>query len=348
MNNAFCYSRDKENALFASLPRRIAGQCLVVMQRLLFDAAHTAGVYNGEELERGEVAISVDAIHAKTSLSIKSIRNALKNLEKCHELGKQRASQGASRPNVYVVVNYEDWDELSKKGQAELNERGKPRASQTPKGQADFIGEIEEKGKPLKEVKEVKEDTIVSSRTRNRVESSPNCEYILKLATWFYGEDEDVQHTDPVKTNSSDWWKHTDTVRLVLEKQMKDYPEPRSNLEPQDRLRSILLFAVYDDPENNSDGFGWKYNLRSLGQLTATKPGSKTPKWRKIEIGIFDRKAKESRHGNRNGRSPQGIGCTFGGMLDKYLTEDAQQEGAYVDVSPDSGELPALGPASGQ
>ena len=57
---------------------------------------------------------------------------------------------------------------------------------------------------------------------------------------------------------------------------------------------------------------------------------------------------KESRHGNRNGRSPQGIGCTFGGMLDKYLTEDAQQEGAYVDVSPDSGELPALGPASGQ
>ncbi len=160
MNNAFCYSRNKEDSLFASLPRRIAGQCLVVMQRLLFDAAHTAGCYCGEPLERGEVALSVDAIRAKTSLSIKSIRNALATLEKCHELGKQRASQGANRPNVYVIVNYEDWDELSQKGQAICEEKGKQRASQPEKGQAIFIGEIEEKGKPLKEVKEVKEKEL--------------------------------------------------------------------------------------------------------------------------------------------------------------------------------------------
>jgi len=159
MNNAFCYSRDKEIEIYDRFPRRLSGSCLTVLRHLVIEAAYASGFYEGVWLERGEICISGNAIHLKTGLSTKTIRNVLNVLEKLNETGKQGANQGANKPTVYLIVNYEVWDALSKKGQTELKKRGKEGANRTEKGQTDFIGEIEEKGKPLKEVKEVKEST---------------------------------------------------------------------------------------------------------------------------------------------------------------------------------------------
>lgn len=176
MNNAFCYSRDKENELWNKLHSRLGGACLTVISRLVLDAAYQERVEDGIVVNRGQILISVDAIHLKTGLSVKTIRNALTTLEKLNETGKSRANQGANRKLLYTIVNYEVWDAFSKNGQMDFKQRGNQGANENEKGQMDFIGENGERGKSYKEVKEVKEKKI-----KEPFVATPESEHALSI-----------------------------------------------------------------------------------------------------------------------------------------------------------------------
>jgi hypothetical protein len=124
LNNTFAYSRDKEALLSGLLPMRLHGACISVMRELVLHANHSAGEIAGQAILRGECMASLTYLQHWTGLSEKTIRNTLKRLIALNAVQKKGAVQGADRTNLYVIVNYEDWDSFSKKGQTEGHTRG--------------------------------------------------------------------------------------------------------------------------------------------------------------------------------------------------------------------------------
>ncbi len=129
MNNAFCYSRDKETSLYGMFSKRMEGACLTLLRYLTIHANHSPGYYAGHPIQRGEIAASLNHLESHTGLSQKTIRNALDHLQKANEVCQKGAVKGANRTMLYCVVNYEDWDDYAKKGQSEGQARGKQGAT---------------------------------------------------------------------------------------------------------------------------------------------------------------------------------------------------------------------------
>lgn len=130
VNNAFCYSRAFERSIEGRFTPRMRGACLGVLRYLAIFANHSPGDCCGVRIDRGEIVVSARAIEEHTGLSAKTIRNALDRLEKACYIRKKGANQGASQPNVYVVVCYDDIDGFSENGQAKGQEKGKQGATE--------------------------------------------------------------------------------------------------------------------------------------------------------------------------------------------------------------------------
>lgn len=303
MNNTFGYSRNQECLFLNRLSPCMAGACLTVMRELLFNAAYISGKYGGTWLERGEIAISHSAIRLKTGLSIKTIRNVLQVLKKLNETGIVRAGLGAGLPTVYVIVKYELWDGLSKKGHSDLNEGGIEGAQYGPEGHSVFIGENEKRGTVLKEVKEVKEgkggakafkellknnnspnesptkakasgplpDSSESKKSTlesdlQKLHTSPHWPYLEKLTAWFYHPD---QSCTPNWTDLSlsDQIAALKTAEKILRIDMKDAPGS------EERLEEIVQWATQDS--------FWSVNTQAIPPLRKKKDG--VPKWMDLE-----------------------------------------------------------------
>lgn len=277
MNNAFCYSREKEKDLIARLPSRLSGACLTVISRLVHDAAYQDQVEDGIEVKRGQILISVDAIHLKTGLSVKTIRNTLDVLEKLNETGKQRANQGANRKILYTIVNYETWDGLSRERGKWIPNKG---ANGNEKGQMDFIGEIAERGKSPKEVKEVQRSTTIpetavavsgtpikiskEEKQREKLLSSPHWPFIERLSTWFYALPQATELSPVGLLNAQV------EILDILTLDMHDTPDCET------RLEELVRWATEDESF-------WKAQVRSLGNLRQRKNPQAPRKWENIE-----------------------------------------------------------------
>jgi len=341
----------------------------MIMRHLVIGAAHTAGVYDGIYLERGEIAIGISAIRLETGISVKTIRSALTLLEKRHETGIVRAGLGAGYPTVYVIVNYEVWDGLSEKGHSTGHESGTVGAQYDEKGHSkghsSFIGENVEsgtvRGTVLKEVKEVKEVLPSSqpcptafkefsngenspSDSKNqkdleRLKKSSHWPYLVDLTAWFYGPD---------CPNTPMWNDLTESEQVgamiaaekILRLDMHD--EPGS----EERLKAILQWAT-------GDSF-WTINTQALPPLHPKKDGIR--KWQNIEI----RMKKSQEGGSPDGQtrthqsSPVPLHETFQKILEADADEqsgqnaDPKQSGFDAGILPNQDELPLLDPSDGQ
>ena len=263
----------------------------------------------------------------------KTISDILAYLEDRKMVTKEIGGSGNAR---YLVITICDWYNLqhpekclSNTGETEeVTQNGfLYKKYQEEQQQEALLGKAV--ASPIEKVSEEVPDKKISKQAARleNLKTSPHWDFIQRLSTWFY------ELPDTMNPTGTERLSAQMVVEQVLRLDMTD----KEGCET--RLGHLVAWAVKND--------FWQANLLSLGSLRDKKDKNAPKKWENIEAHMkLD--GKESRHGNHNGKAPQGIGCTFGGMLDKYLAEDAQQEGAYVDVSPDSGELPALGPASGQ
>jgi len=116
-------SRPALRELEGRLKTRIPGACISVLLRLLLDARHTEGDFQGIRLKRGEVLTGRPYLSRRTGLSEKSVRNALGALEEAGELidrGPQRGCKGAAAGAIvgtlYLVVKYDLYDATRNKG----------------------------------------------------------------------------------------------------------------------------------------------------------------------------------------------------------------------------------------
>lgn len=92
---------------------------------LLLKANHKDGNWRGIPIKRGQHLTSIKTLSDETGLSIKQIRNSIKNLEKTKELGKQTAS-------LYTLLSVLNYDIYQTEGKQRANEgqgRGKRRAT---------------------------------------------------------------------------------------------------------------------------------------------------------------------------------------------------------------------------
>lgn len=97
----------------------------VLFIHCLLRANHTDSNWRGQKVKRGQFITSISNLSNETGLSEKQIRNALKNLEKTGEVGKQSTRQNS----IITIVSY---DNYQTKGEQRANEgqtRGKQRAT---------------------------------------------------------------------------------------------------------------------------------------------------------------------------------------------------------------------------
>ena len=98
----------------------------VLFLHLILKANHTEQSWRGITIKRGQRLTSLEALSSETSLSIKQVRRAIKNLEKTGELGKQTTRQ-------YSLLTLHSYDTYQDEGKQRANEgqtKGKQRANE--------------------------------------------------------------------------------------------------------------------------------------------------------------------------------------------------------------------------
>lgn len=86
---------------------------------LLLNAQYKDSRYRGNEIKRGQLITSVDAICKRTGLSIQNVRTALANLEETGEINKQTNK----RVTLITICKYDTYQGESEEGNKQTNKR---------------------------------------------------------------------------------------------------------------------------------------------------------------------------------------------------------------------------------
>lgn len=111
--NFFSFDRKALENLRPQIPRRMAGACLTLIQHLCIYAQYHPGKYCGLDLRRGQIFTGRLALKEATGLSERTIRSAIKTLERMGEVTSRPTRQGT----VYTVVNYDAYDHVKRDGE---------------------------------------------------------------------------------------------------------------------------------------------------------------------------------------------------------------------------------------
>ena len=174
-DNYISLDRTSLSLLATRLPPRVAGAAMSVFLRMLIEANHTPGYFEGAYLERGDVNVSESKLCKRTGHTRQTIRSSICALIGQKEIVKKATNEGANGSLVYRICNYNTYNVFLGKLANEVtsNQPGSNQVVTTSKEEEGRIRKEKEEDQRCTPDADSPQDVIPSTpRQRPRVASS--------------------------------------------------------------------------------------------------------------------------------------------------------------------------------